>query len=58
MMPMYLSMRAVSANSNIMIVEEDSTVAGKVRLIAVNIGGVSGESPSYEPNLQRQFRIQ
>ena len=35
---------AVSANSNIMIVEEDSTVAGKVRLIAVNIGGVSGES--------------
>jgi len=35
---------AEPADSNIVIVKEDSTVAGIVRFIAVNIGGVSGES--------------
>ena len=35
---------AAGANGNIQIAKEDSSAAGTVRLIAANIGGVSGES--------------
>ncbi len=35
---------ATGANSNIQIAKEDSSVAGILRFIAANIGGVSGES--------------
>lgn len=35
---------AAGANDNIQIAKEDSSAAGKVRLIAANIGGVSGDS--------------
>jgi hypothetical protein len=35
---------AAGANSNIQIIEEDKAASGKVRLIAANIGGVSGAS--------------
>ena len=42
------------ANSNIQIVTEDKATAGKVRLIAANIGGVSGVST---PVLNVTFKV-
>ncbi len=45
---------AVGANNNVQIVTEDKATAGKVRLIAANIGGVSGAST---PVLNVTFKV-
>ncbi|GAA4834917.1 hypothetical protein GCM10023310_10510 [Paenibacillus vulneris] len=45
---------AVGANNNIQVVTEDKATAGKVRLIAANIGGVSGGST---PVLNLTFKV-
>ncbi|UJF36388.1 cohesin domain-containing protein [Paenibacillus hexagrammi] len=45
---------AAGANSNIEIVGEDKTTAGKVRLIAANIGGITGASI---PALNLNFKV-
>ncbi|WP_179232897.1 beta-L-arabinofuranosidase domain-containing protein [Paenibacillus rigui] len=45
---------AAGANNNIQIVSEDKTTAGKVRLIAANIGGVTGAST---PVLNLTFKV-
>ena len=44
MIPMYLIMWVRKGQRDIRIVREDKDIAGKVRLIAANIGGVSGDS--------------
>ena len=46
--------RAAGANSDIQIMSEDASQAGTVRLIAVNIGGVSGAST---PILNLTFNV-
>ncbi|WP_063867615.1 carbohydrate-binding protein [Paenibacillus sp. Soil766] len=45
---------ATGANNNIQIVKEDKLTAGKVRLIAANIGGVTGAST---PVLNVNFKV-
>ncbi|OXM87036.1 family 43 glycosylhydrolase [Paenibacillus rigui] len=45
---------AAGANNNIQIVKEDKATAGKVRLIAASIGGVSGTST---PVLNLTFKV-
>ncbi|MCY9659880.1 cohesin domain-containing protein [Paenibacillus chondroitinus] len=45
---------AVGSNENIMIAGEDKTTTGKVRLIAANIGGITGAST---PILNLTFKV-